>query len=149
MLLCFPLWHSWFLKDFKSNVTKNFLHYESVCSLCFLFLSKYCPAHTWTIGSKERWNVLLFLCAHLFYYFYFTGEQSILILFLSYPPQHFSPELFGVYNGIKMFICVSIGQVCKGHIPLLHVLLDTLIASLNLWVYFTWGENIKIISLSE
>ncbi|XP_062911057.1 proton-coupled folate transporter isoform X2 [Mobula hypostoma] len=45
-----------------------------------------------------------------------TGEQAILILFLTLPPQHFSPELYGVYNAMKMFLG---GAVLVGLFPLL------------------------------
>ncbi|XP_062911063.1 lysosomal proton-coupled steroid conjugate and bile acid symporter SLC46A3 isoform X7 [Mobula hypostoma] len=44
------------------------------------------------------------------------GEQAILILFLTLPPQHFSPELYGVYNAMKMFLG---GAVLVGLFPLL------------------------------
>ncbi|XP_051867137.1 solute carrier family 46 member 3 [Pristis pectinata] len=64
---------------------------------------------TWETFSKAREGqdrlklYLIFLCVILIYVCS-AGEQSILILFLTYPPQHFSPELYGVYNAIKMFL---------------------------------------------
>ncbi|XP_032882277.1 solute carrier family 46 member 3-like [Amblyraja radiata] len=78
-------------------------------------------SRTWQTFSKAREGkdrlklYLIFLCIFLIYVCS-AGEQSILILFLSYPPQHFSPELFGVYNGIKMFLC---GAVLIGLFPMM------------------------------
>ncbi|XP_041038630.1 proton-coupled folate transporter [Carcharodon carcharias] len=70
----------------------------------FLYASR-----TWETLSKVRGGqdqlklYLIFLCVVLIY-ICAAGEQSILILFLTYPPQSFSVELFGIYNAIKMFL---------------------------------------------
>ncbi|XP_072368475.1 lysosomal proton-coupled steroid conjugate and bile acid symporter SLC46A3 [Scyliorhinus torazame] len=68
----------------------------------------YC-SRTWETFSKVRGGqdqlklYLIFLSVFLIYVCA-TGEQSILILYLTYPPHHFSMELFGIYNAIKMFL---------------------------------------------
>ncbi|XP_078262000.1 lysosomal proton-coupled steroid conjugate and bile acid symporter SLC46A3 [Rhinoraja longicauda] len=78
-------------------------------------------SRTWETFSKAREGkdrsklYLIFLCVFLMYVCN-AGEQSILILFLSYPPRDFSPELFGTYNGIKMFLS---GAVLIGLFPMM------------------------------
>ncbi|XP_067900260.1 proton-coupled folate transporter isoform X2 [Heterodontus francisci] len=70
----------------------------------FLYTSR-----TWETFSKVRGGqdqlklYLICLCIFLIYVCS-AGEQSILIFFLTYPPRHFSVELYGIYSAIKMFL---------------------------------------------
>ncbi|XP_060686810.1 proton-coupled folate transporter isoform X2 [Hemiscyllium ocellatum] len=70
----------------------------------FLYASRTWETFSKARGGQDRLKLyLIFLCVVLIYVCS-TGEQSILILFLTYPPQHFSVELYGIYSAIKMFL---------------------------------------------
>ncbi|XP_048456552.1 proton-coupled folate transporter isoform X3 [Rhincodon typus] len=70
----------------------------------FLYASRTWETFSKVRGGQDRLKLyLIFLCVFLIY-ICSTGEQSILILFLTYPPQHFSVELYGIYSAIKMFL---------------------------------------------
>ncbi|XP_059841602.1 lysosomal proton-coupled steroid conjugate and bile acid symporter SLC46A3 isoform X1 [Hypanus sabinus] len=97
---------------------------------------------TWKTFSKERDGqdrlklYLIFICGMLMSVCN-TGEQSILILFLTHPPHHFSPELYGVYNAMKMFLG---GIILIGIFPfLLRCIKEMTLAKL--------GALVRVISL--
>ncbi|XP_056423390.1 proton-coupled folate transporter-like [Hyla sarda] len=49
-----------------------------------------------------------------------VGEQSISLMFLSYPPRSFSNELYGWYTASKMFVS-GICLICTFHCLLKHI----------------------------
>ncbi|XP_060686811.1 proton-coupled folate transporter isoform X3 [Hemiscyllium ocellatum] len=98
----------------------------------FLYASRTWETFSKARGGQDRLKLyLIFLCVVLIYVCS-TGEQSILILFLTYPPQHFSVELYGIYSAIKMFLA---GATLIGLFPfMLHCVKEMTLAKVGVLV---------------
>ncbi|XP_078413742.1 lysosomal proton-coupled steroid conjugate and bile acid symporter SLC46A3 [Cetorhinus maximus] len=70
----------------------------------FLYASRTWETLSKVRGGQDQLKLYLIFLSVFLIYICSAGEQSILILFLTYPPQNFSVELFGIYNAIKMFL---------------------------------------------
>ncbi|XP_067844386.1 lysosomal proton-coupled steroid conjugate and bile acid symporter SLC46A3 [Heptranchias perlo] len=70
----------------------------------FLYASRTWETFSKVRGAQGRLKLhLIFLCVNLMN-ICIIGEESIMILFLMYPPHHFSIQLYGVYDAVKMFL---------------------------------------------
>ncbi|GCC22736.1 hypothetical protein chiPu_0001125 [Chiloscyllium punctatum] len=98
----------------------------------FLYASRTWGTLSKARGGQDRLKLyLIFLCTVLIYICN-AGEQSILILFLTYPPQHFSVELYGIYSAIKMFLG---GATLIGLFPfMLHCVKEMTLAKVGVLV---------------
>ncbi|XP_043551429.1 proton-coupled folate transporter isoform X2 [Chiloscyllium plagiosum] len=98
----------------------------------FLYASRTWETFSKTRGGQDRLKLyLIFVCVVLIYVCN-IGEQSILILFLTYPPQHFSVELYGIYSAIKMFLG---GATLIGLFPfMLHCVKEMTLAKVGVLV---------------
>uniref|UniRef100_UPI00398EDCD0 lysosomal proton-coupled steroid conjugate and bile acid symporter SLC46A3 n=1 Tax=Pristiophorus japonicus TaxID=55135 RepID=UPI00398EDCD0 len=98
----------------ESNRTTEWMHQIDEISLAasdgilkkslFLYASRTWETFSKVRGEQDRFKLYLTFLCFLLMYVCNSGEQSIMILFLTYPPLHFSTELYGVYNAVKMFL---------------------------------------------
>ncbi|XP_078086656.1 proton-coupled folate transporter [Mustelus asterias] len=116
----------------------------------FLYGSRTWETFSKVRGGQDRLKLYLIFLSVFLIYVCSTGEQSILILYLTYPPQHFSIELFGIYNAIKMFLggaaliglfpfmlcCINQMTLAKAGVVLRLVSLVLLAFSTHTWMVF-------------